>query len=180
MKEPIIDDFRELPSHVDYVSMLRRFRAMLIDAVLLTIATMIIEYYAEDNLSGLFLLLFGSMIDFLYKVFLEKQFGQTIGKKVVGIAVVREDLGLISWRQAVVRNYYYVIAAVLSVVYDFVFYISRPGPSAIAVEDIMGFFFLLSIVFLIDCFMMAREVKNQTLHDKWAKTVVVRESFLRK
>lgn len=41
---------------------------------------------------------------FLYFVLLEKRYGQTLGKKIVGLRVVSSDGSPLTWKQVLVRN----------------------------------------------------------------------------
>ncbi len=187
MEEKILDAFQEeLPDDVEYVSLIRRFNATMFDSLLSAGITYGTTYFIPEVWSSLSVTLLFAVMDLAYKVVAEKVFGQTLGKKVANIAVTTEDLHLISWQQALVRNYYYVIIMVLSMVQSYIFHQVQLGQTILGFQDMQEVIvlsyinYVLAVWFIIDCFMMAREVKNQTLHDKWAKTVVVRESFLRK
>ena len=187
MEEKILDAFQEeLPAEVEYVSLIRRFNATIFDSILSAAITYGTTYFIPGLWNSLSVTMLFPVMDLTYKVVGEKVFGQTLGKKAANIAVTTEDLHLISWQQAFVRNYYYAIVMVLGLVQSYIFYQVQQGQTVLGFADMQEVMtltyinYVLAAWFVIDCFMMAREVKNQTLHDKWAKTVVVRESFLRK
>lgn len=178
MEENIIDEFKELPKHVAYVSFLRRVGATLLDSILMGPIAFALTYF-----SGLqqlnYLLVLPSVISFLYKVILEKEFGQTLGKKVVGIAVVDEDLRKISLSQSLIRNYYQIITVVLTFISDYVLVGHTSTLTASNYDEIVNYLtYGAALGWMVDCLMMSNAPKNQTLHDKWANTYVVKDTFL--
>ncbi len=98
----------------EFASLFRRFLAKTIDSILLSIpmiGTFYIFYkgnYSENPflffalafLSGGFMLIGG----FLYHSILEGVFGKTLGKKICGIKVVRDDLSKCGIPRAMLRN----------------------------------------------------------------------------
>ncbi|MGN6647376.1 MAG: RDD family protein [Cytophaga sp.] len=188
MEEKILDAFQEeLPAeNIEYVSLIRRFNASFFDMLLSAALTYGISYFVPGWWKSLSVAILFAVIDLLYKVVAEKVYGQTLGKKVSNIVVTTEDLRLISWQQALIRNYYYVILMVLSMVQSYVFHYVQQGETVLGFGDMQQVIqlsyinYVLAAWFIIDCLLMSKEPKNQTLHDKWAKTVVVRESFLKK
>ena len=62
-----------------------------------------------------------TVVGFLYYIGLEALSGATLGKRIVGLRVVREDGGGIGWRESVIRNllrlvdglFLYLVGAVL-------------------------------------------------------------------
>ncbi len=183
MEKDILDtSFRELPKSAEYVSLARRLTAISIDLVLV-IFIEVIQHIALElaRLNRFFFIDPSLSYFFLYKVVLEKQFGQTLGKKMVGIVVLCEDLREISWMQAFVRNYFYLSSALLIIFHDYIFYKSLPtepvlGGVVIEHRYFSYILFVLTIMFVVDCFMMSKSARNQTLHDKWAKTVVIKNN----
>ena len=181
MELQILDEFKEEPSQITYVGLARRFKATLLDAVLVTAVSYAISYVTEAARLELLLVL-PSIIDLLYKVVLEKEFGQTLGKKAFGMAVVGEDLRKITWQQSLVRNYYYIVSTVLVLIQ---YYISvQPGSQYAGIAEALDghvylnyFTYACMIAFIVDCLKMANDTRNQTMHDKWANTFVVRETF---
>lgn len=176
-EEKILDAFQEeLPDEVEYVSLVRRFNATMFDSLLSVGITYGTTYFVPGWWESLSVAIIFAVIDLLYKVVTEKVFGQTLGKKVSNIVVTTEDLRLISWQQAFVRNYYYVILMVLSMVQSYVFHYVQQGEAVWGFDDLREVIMLsyinyaLAAWFIIDCLLMSREPKNQTLHDKWAKT----------
>jgi len=178
MEDEIIDEFKELPKNVVYVSFMRRVGASILDSIVIGPITFAMTYFAGgQQLTGL--LIVPPVISLLYKVVLEKEFGQTLGKKVVGIAVVNEDLQKISLAQSLIRNYYYVITMVLSIIGDYALAENNSNIPFSGYGDTINYItYAITLGWFIDCIMMSSEAKNQTLHDKWANTYVVKDTFL--
>lgn len=188
MEEQILDEFNETPKHIDYVGLTKRFNASLLDSLIIAVFAFGLNYLmAGRGIPALAIL--PVVVDLLYKVVLEKEFGQTIGKKAVGITVVNENLRKISWQQSLVRNYYYVIGTVIGLIQYYYAYQYQGSEAGLSYTDSMltqlaGPMYLnyvnyaLMIGFVIDCLRMSKSEKNQTMHDTWANTYVVRESFL--
>ncbi len=92
----------------------RRAEALLIDGLLVSVVVGTLGYVAGTALSesalgglgGLFVALqFGAPLGLLlYQTGLEGYYGQTIGKRLRGVVVVREDGSRCTWGAAVVRN----------------------------------------------------------------------------
>lgn len=178
MEYDIIDEFKELPKHVAYVSFLRRVGATILDSIVIGPITFAMTYF-----SGLhqldFLLVLPSIISLLYKVVLEKEFGQTLGKKILGIAVVNEDLRKISLSQSLIRNYYQIITVVLAIISDYLLVENTSTLTASNFGGTMNYLtYGVALGWMVDCLTMSNETKNQTLHDKWANTYVVKDAFL--
>jgi len=178
MEDEIIDEFKELPKNVVYVSFMRRAGASILDSIVIGPITFAMTYFAGVQQLSYWLLV-PPVISMFYKVVLEKEFGQTLGKKIVGIAVVNEDLQKISLSQSLIRNYYYVITMVLSIIGDYALAGNNSNIPFSGYGDSVNYItYAISLGWLIDCFMMSAESKNQTLHDKWANTYVVKDTFL--
>ncbi len=116
------------PTGLHYKGVGIRFVAILIDAVILSIITGIFTGLlnappsvmfntSANNLAytgnplGWISIIISAIIAFLYFVLLEGYFGQTIGKMIVKIKVLREDGSKISYADAVVRTILRIIDA---------------------------------------------------------------------
>lgn len=86
-----------------------RFFAILIDTIILAVVFWILALLSGGakgstiNLSGGPALL-NLLIDFLYFIVLEAQFGATAGKMAMGIRVVRTDGSKLTWGASIARN----------------------------------------------------------------------------
>lgn len=120
-----------MPSEPEYAGLGRRFVAQLVDVVLLFVVGYVIAIATGsttptgyDLQGGPALLWFG--VSWLYFIGLEARSGQTVGKRLAGIAVVTVDGGAIDLRASVVRNVlrivdwvvFYALGAVLIVLSD--------------------------------------------------------------
>ena len=99
----------------------RRAVAIIIDSILLCIVGYIIAMFTGGttdtgfNMTGApALLLF--LIAMVYYVVMEKTSGATLGKKAMGLKVVKEDGSALDWQAAVVRN-------ILRIIDGFFFYL---------------------------------------------------------
>lgn len=82
----------------------RRAVAVIIDIILIGIVTSVLGgILAQLRLAALGGLL-GLVISFGYYIYLEGNYGQTIGKMALGIVVVTEDGGAIDYKPAAIRT----------------------------------------------------------------------------
>lgn len=120
-----------MPSESEYAGLGRRFVAQLVDVILLfvvgygiAIATGSTTPTGYDLQGGPALLWFG--VGWLYFIGLEARSGQTVGKRLAGIAAVTVDGGPIDLRASLVRNVlrvvdwvvFYALGTVLIVLSD--------------------------------------------------------------
>ncbi len=189
MENNIIDEFHETPQNIYYASFMRRVGASLLDSLILAPVAFGIAYYSMVHAKSFFLLVLVALISFLYKVVLEKEYGQTLGKRITGIFVLDDSLQKMSYTQSLTRNYYYVLSLILSVFTDYVLihdqaflaattYMEAAGAQAQLSGVYTYISYALGLLFMVDCFMISKSNHNKTLHDKWAKTVVIRSASL--
>lgn len=108
-----------------------RFVATVIDTVVLFLIAYVIAIPAGATTDTGFSLQGGPaflwfLVGLAYFVVLEAQYGQTLGKRLVGIRVATEDGGPIDYRASLVRNllrivdglFFYLVGAVLIFVSD--------------------------------------------------------------
>lgn len=82
----------------------RRAIAVIIDMILIGIVTGIVgSILAQMRLAALAGLV-GLVLGFGYYIYLEGNYGQTIGKMALGIVVVTENGGAIEYREAAIRT----------------------------------------------------------------------------
>lgn len=88
----------------------KRVLAVIIDAVLIAVITFAITSALGDVTN-----VFGSVIggvgllSFAYFIYFEAVYGQTLGKNVMDIVVVKADGGDCDWRASIIRNVFRVI-----------------------------------------------------------------------
>src|SRR5579875_3597992 len=114
---------------LNYVGVGPRFVAILIDTVILSIIDGILGGIAVASINAaqgmtilaslLYLIMF--VIDVLYFFWLEATQGATLGKKIMGLKVVRLDGSPIGWNESIIRNllrivdglFYYLVGAII-------------------------------------------------------------------
>ncbi|GCE08600.1 RDD family protein [Dictyobacter aurantiacus] len=86
-----------------------RLVAVIIDGIIIGIITGILNFIfrGQPVLSSSF----GGLIFFLYYIIMEATSGSTLGKKALGLKVVREDGAPISWTESIIRNLLRIIDA---------------------------------------------------------------------
>jgi uncharacterized RDD family membrane protein YckC len=86
---------------LEYVGVGRRFLAVLVDFIILGIVFGILSFVFRGSTVGTVL---ESVIGIAYLIVLEATQGATIGKKVLGLRVVRLDGTPIGWGESIIRN----------------------------------------------------------------------------
>ena len=88
-----------------YGTFWQRVAATLIDALVLLPYTVAVEWISGFSREvAMSLLLPTAMLDIGYATYFHARFGQTVGKRVMGIQVVRLDGKAIGWREAWLRS----------------------------------------------------------------------------
>jgi uncharacterized RDD family membrane protein YckC len=129
----------------NYASVLTRFVAGLIDALLIGVVSGILAFILGagrsdfgTNVSNPF-----NILALIYFVYMTKVYGATLGKRAVGIKVQKLDGTEITWVDAILR-------------------------------EVVGKF-VSGLVFLLGYFWAIWDPQKQTWHDKIANTIVVKE-----
>ena len=132
-----------------YIGLGRRFVAWLVDVLVTGLAWM--AFAETESGDGTFTIrwegmdaVWPALITLAYLVVLERVFGATIGKLVVGIRVRLLDGSRIAWGPALMRNLARVVDA-----------------------------FPYAIPYLVGAIALSRSDTKQRLGDRWAKTVVI-------
>lgn len=184
--EQIMNTLNETPQKQPvYADIATRFGAAMIDGLILTPLTLGLTYYSLIYAKSYALSLVPSLITLLYKCFMEKNYGATFGKKITGIKIVTENLQALTYEDVFKRNYYYMLAIILVIYNHYILY-NMPGLESVTTYMEAAQFqmklpltsiilsYMLSGLFCIDCFFMLNHERNQTLHDRLAKTVAVK------
>lgn len=103
--------------------------------------------------------LVATLVWFIYRVLMEHNYGGTLGKKAIGARVVSTNGGPLTMQQAFIRNSWYVLYAVGSLVPGVSYIFTFGVPIAIAV-------------------MIGTDKDNRHITDKWAIAEVVDKSAL--
>ncbi|WP_433230001.1 RDD family protein [Actinomadura formosensis] len=116
-----------------------------------------LELYDIPRLLTGYLIVF--VLGFAYFTVLHAKWGQTLGKKAFGIRLVKAaDYSAVTWGQAIARQAFVYAITIVTVVLNFL------TPAA-------G---ILGLVGLIDNAWILWDERRQSLHDKVAKTMVVK------
>ena len=187
--EQLIDTLKEAPQKPEYVSFGTRLGASLLDVLILAPLNFGLTYWCLLYVKSYLLSLVPSLIGIVYKCYMEKKYGATFGKKIVGIKIVTEDLHALTDKAVLIRNYNYFASFQLVLFTHYMLY-TMPGFESVStymeamqmqnnmpiIPKITGY--MIGLLFLVDCLLMINHTKNQTLHDRWAKTVVVKTKTL--
>jgi|GEM_PF-884655 uncharacterized RDD family membrane protein YckC len=187
MENEIIDEFYEesKSQSVAYATFWRRVGASLLDGLILSPVNYGLIFLSMVYYKIYLLSILPPIISLFYKIYLEKQYGQTLGKVIVGIKVTDDNFELMDYTQAIKRNYYHIIMLLFTVIkYVELFkmasflqadtYMKMIQAQAAQASTYVYLGYAFSTLFLVDCVLMIKSNQNQTLHDRWAKTVVVK------
>ncbi|GCE22719.1 RDD family protein [Dictyobacter kobayashii] len=102
-----------------------RFVAVLIDGIIIGIVSGIIT-----AILGTKQVILGASVDtilyFLYFIILEATMGATLGKKILGLRVVRQDGAPISWSESLIRNLLRIIDGLFAYLLGAIFIWTSP------------------------------------------------------
>ena len=170
-KDFVIDDILQKPEFgeeipVEYAGFWIRVGAAFLDGLILLIPSLGINMLIgggimEQNFIATFIT---SLLYLGYKIGMEANSGATLGKRAVGIKVVKENGEKAEAKDVMLRNVFTVANTSLTLVGVIVpmLFITRVSS-------------LVSLVFGISCIIVAFDSKKQGLHDKIGKTIVVRD-----
>jgi len=173
------------PQEPVYAAFGHRLGAAFLDALILSPLHFGLTYCCLLYVKSYLLSLVPVTIGIIYKCYMEKKYGATFGKKIIGIKVVTEDLQALPDKAVYIRNYSYFVSFVLALFTHYILY-STPGfesvttyMEAIKIQNDMPIVlkmigYISGLLFFVDCLLMLNFSKNQTLHDRWAKTVVIK------
>ena len=183
MSTSILDhDFNK--ENYKYASFIQRVAASLVDMVIF-IPIIAASFYNTMDMKNLGLAMLLILVSFLYKPLMEYYYGATLGKMAMKLKVLDLNFEDISMGQSFSRAFPWIISTVVNLI---VTYLMFQDPDF---YDAIGFFafgqysneFAASsyntyagLVLLISIIFIFWEKRKQTLHDKVAKTVVVKLS----
>ena len=184
--ETILDDSIEPAEQVHYAGFWQRVFASLLDGLILSPVTVGLTFFSLIYLKSFVISLLPAVIGMLYKVWMEKSYGATLGKQIMGIRVCDNSFQAITYSQSFIRNYYYLLSILLGLFQNIEIFNMESFQSAdtfmkvIEVQQTQNSFVSLisrsaGILFLVDCLFMLNDGAKRTLHDRWAKTIVVRK-----
>lgn len=176
-----------MPSRITiYAGFMQRLGAFFIDAGLLFFIYAPFHFYNIIEAKSFYLFVFYQLLWMLYKPFCEFFWGQTIGKAALRIKVYSADMIKLSFGKSFFRNVLFMMPAISG----FYFYQSVFSTEKfLNIQDYFEFqeafilefplfnvlyYSIIAIILLDSIYLMFfGGVKEKSLHDKWAGTVVI-------
>jgi len=187
MENEILDELHEEPKlqNFVYATFWQRVGASLLDGLILSPVNYGLIFLSMVYYKIFILSIFPTIISVFYKIYLEKQYGQTLGKLIVGIKVTGDNSEWTDYTQIIKRNYYHIIMLLFTVIKHVDLFKMESFLQAdtymqmIQVQKVQApmyiyLVYVLGTLFCIDCLLMIKNNQSKTLHDTWAKTVVVK------
>ncbi|WP_339609457.1 RDD family protein [uncultured Planktosalinus sp.] len=169
-----------------YGSWLNRLLAYVIDIIIITIVVMPLNYLNITGKKSFILYLLITLISISYKPLLEFYYKKTIGKHFLKLTVVSINFNSIGIGQSYLRNVFFILPSLLSIPF---YYLAFNDPILLDVNDfkyfaslmsskypLQGIISSLTFLFIVVDFLFLLfdgKKKNRTLHDIFAKTVVL-------
>ncbi|MGB0886619.1 MAG: RDD family protein [Vicingaceae bacterium] len=167
---------------VEYASFWIRVAATLIDTIVF-IPLIALSFANLFYVKSLILLYVMMVLQSLYKPLMEFKYGATLGKMAVKIKVVNEEHNPITLDQSFGRYVPWVISTVLSLITSTAMYMSADFNSLTSYMQLAEFSENLplntvsqvyNVIFFIIIIWMTIDKRNQGVHDKIAKTMVIK------
>lgn len=188
----LLDDaFNEKPLNNNqniFATFWTRVWASMIDFLIIMPIVLPLMFYNMSTWKSIPVLIVMTIIPPAYKIFMEYTYGATWGKMAQRIVVVNYDLEKPSLEAIGLRNIV-GIASGLVTFFSMLYAFSLPE-----FQDVEGFMAygnfiskhpqlntvnnIISLVFMLDVFMMLGDKQNRTYHDKIGKTYVVKRNSL--
>lgn len=173
-------------SEIRYQTILHRLIAAIVDGIILWPIGFLLAYLTISDIT--FIVLIGSILTnlypYVYSVLLHGHNGQTLGKMIMGIKVVRFDNeGDIDLKQAFVRDSVPIVLVILHFGYSLTMIIGNEltgdeyidmATAFVALTQAVIIGFLSSIWTIAELLSMLFNEKSRAIHDLIAKTVVIR------
>lgn len=169
-----------------YGDWLRRLLAYLIDFIIVTLVAFPLNYFNITGHKSFLWFLGVILISISYKPMFEFYYSKTIGKHFLGLNVKNVELQSISIAQAYIRNVFFILPSLLSIPF---YYLAFRDPFLIEITGIKDFASAMSlkyplqgilsslifVVLVVDSLFLFIDgkKKNRTLHDVFAKTLVL-------
>ena len=168
---------------VQYGTFWPRFWALFLDGLILSVLTPI-TIFNRDEWKNFVILIVISVIQFSYKPFFEYKYGATPGKMALRLKVVNYEFQRATLEQVVLRNIFQILSGLLVLcigIYAFV----QPGFPLISTSQQytqLGYTGTATliwegsmfVIFLIDFIFLVSSADSRSLHDRIAKTFVIR------
>ena len=170
-----------------YAAFKIRVGVVYIDVLILAPLTFGLLQYNLIYIKSFMLSVVLSFVPVIYKCWMEKEYGATFGKKIMKISVVSEKLQRLSYQEVCIRNYYYFIGLITAITANYFLYALPDFQAANTFNEVwelkdMQFphkiiRYALTLLMVIDGLLMFKSSRNQTLHDRLGKTVVIKKQL---
>jgi len=188
MYDDILDSDLEQPEQPEetytYASFWARVGATLIDSMLF-VPLVFVSFYnlLEWKIYGIEFAI--GLLNLIYKPLLEGIYGATVGKMMTRLRVVDADYYPINLPVSILRNILYIGAGLVGMYSTFLIYESPGFADITSFNDLdefiqyshsfAGWERLASMIVLLSCLLVLFDKYNQSLHDKIARTYVLKK-----
>ncbi len=165
-----------------YQTLERRALALLIDIGVFLPLILIEVYFVDESQSAVIVGLWTvgySLVYISYWVILHWRYGQTLGKAIAGVKVVDVGEQAISFKQAILRESFYLVYEAIHVFAAL--YFLGAGVEAFVEDELnllMYSFPVAAVWGIVNALVCFKSKKHRALHDFIAGTVVVRLDML--
>jgi uncharacterized RDD family membrane protein YckC len=161
-----------------YQTLGKRIIALLVDFVVFLPVIAVFVWLPESGVSPAthLAISLGGSLTISYNILLHWRYGQTLGKMTAKVKVVNFDSeGAISFRQAFLRDIFYVVTELLDLLVVLLLIVNGADLSTETILISESYVVYLIYIWLaIDILVCIKSKKNRALHDFIAGTVVVR------
>ena len=186
MNESIDETFIDSSNlNVEYVGFWPRLGALIVDGLIMVPVMLIFTLFARSYEAVMISQILFTMIVLIYKPFMEYKFGATVGKMAVNAKVVNAAYQKPELRDALLRNIFNISHNLIGIVFLFVFFSlgelprtsldynnMRPLSDTEVIKTIIDALF--GIIAIVELIVLLTDEKFRSLHDKIAKTYVIK------
>jgi len=176
----------ESPIIISYGGFWERFGAILLDGLAHGIITIPLTWFNLFTWKSQMVNVIISVIIICYKPFLEYKWGTTLGKLALDLKVVNIDLQKPNGTEILKRNSFFIASSIIGFIATYIMFNNPDFQYVTTFSDYMQFSkenretfttifsTLIGILILIDVCFLIDDVQKKTLHDRMAKTFVIR------
>jgi uncharacterized RDD family membrane protein YckC len=169
---------------IRFASFGSRFGASLIDGIIISAIILPVTYFNVISWKIPYLFIVTSLVEIIYKPFLEYRFGATLGKMAAGIQVLGHQFQKVSFNEEMRRVSFYMVPSIIQFLLTVRIYFSPEFFTIKNYNDYNQFvvnsnpatLVLGGLVFFLgmaDCITFLLNPQRRSLHDLYAGTFVV-------
>lgn len=181
MDEQILDRGQETNPTMIFATFWERVGASLVDGLIM-LPVFALNFYNLVQIKSLAICIICSVAFVIYKIYMEGNYGATLGKRAMKIKVVSESGGAINSEQAGRRAIFYLLSTMAALVSSIMVFNT---PDFVDMHDFLligkfqqehglPFDYLFSIMAVVSVVYVAFDKQRQALHDKFAKTYCIK------